>query len=170
MASARAEGLHGRFPPLVFLWLMLPRLPALLLCTLMTACASSDQADTADANTTVSYDHLENLAAERYGADAAVVYEPNTPTTYVLVQHRTASTAQNPLVTTSYFVYATEAEKVIFEEQGLQGTAEWHDDRYVRVHLTPGTVPATGSYSTTYYVDVQKGERMREDEVEKDGG
>lgn len=140
------------------------RLHSVLVLALVgaAACTSSDQSTVPEAVSVVPYDRLEVLAAARYGNAAGVVYEPSEAGTHVLVQYRSASSPQQPLVTTSYFVYAVPQDRVVFEEQAIQGTVEWRDGRYLRVHLTPGIVPVEGVAPTTYLIDVRTGRRVAE--------
>lgn len=133
----------------------------LVACLFWVACASSNEGqDRTD--TEVPMEELEQMAADRYGTEAAITYIPNEAVTHILVLHQTPKTPQQPLERSSYFVYALADEAVVMEEQAIQGTVTWKDNQYLQIQLTPGNVPAEGGAPSGYLVDVYTGTRMAE--------
>ncbi len=135
----------------------------LLVCLFGAACASSHAGqEVAKTEEEVHITQLEQMAAARYGTEAPVTYLPNKAETHMLVVHQAAKTPQQPLDRVSYFIYALAEEQVVMEEQAIQGTVAWKDNQHVQVRLTPGNVPAQGSATTGYLIDVTTGTRMAE--------
>lgn len=145
-------------------------LPASLisvLCALsLNACAilSNSPAEEPDVSI-VSYERLRQLAAERFGQGAAVIYLPNEAANYILVQQRTGKTAARPIPVTNYFVYEPKRDRVLVEEQGLAGTVAWQNNTHLLVRLTPGIIEQgdEGASRTSYLMDVRTGDRRSSD-------
>lgn len=145
----------------------LPASFAFVLCALsLNACAvlSNRPAEEPDVST-VSYTRLGQLAAERFGKGAAVIYLPNKPANYILVQQRTGKTPSRPLPVTNYFVYEPKRDRVVIEEQGLAGTVAWQNDTQLIVRLTPGIIEQGDERASqaTYLMDVRTGDRRPAD-------
>lgn len=132
----------------------------LLAAALLVGCASSNTNSASDPDPAAVQAAMQAEAAERFGADAQAEYLPNETGTYMLVRTQTPSTPQQPIVETSYFVYALDGGGVTGGERRIQGTVAWADPGHVRVQLTPGTVPAEGGAATVYLVEAATGARM----------
>ena len=141
----------------------LPASLVLILCAFsLNACAvlSTNPAEEPDVST-VSYKRLGQLAAERFGKEAAVIYLPNEPANYILVQQRIGKTAARPIPVTNYFVYEPKRDRVVLEEQGLAGTVAWQNNNHLLIRPTPGIIQQgdEGASQTSYVVDVRTGNR-----------
>ncbi|NBC18625.1 MAG: hypothetical protein GVY18_15080 [Bacteroidetes bacterium] len=134
-----------------------------LASVLIVGCASTEEQAASDDDGALPMDQLQQMAAERYGAEAAVDVLPNAPESYVLVRQQRPETPEQPVALTSYFVYAVAGDTVSAEERGLPGTVAWADSHHVRVRLTPGTVGVQGEAPPPYLVDVRTGQRQAED-------
>ena len=134
--------------------------PALLTAALLVGCAASNTERTPEPDHAAIQSAMQAEAAERFGADAQAEFLANETGTYTLVRTQTASTPQQPIVETSYFVYAMDGRGVTGGERRIQGTVAWADPGHVRVQLTPGTVPADGEAVTIYLVEAATGARM----------
>lgn len=140
----------------------------LFVASLVSSCATTEERTAPDVGVSVPLDRIEQLAAERYGTEAAVTYLPNALETHVLIRRQRPRTAEQPVPETSYFVYGVAGDTVTVAEDGLPGTVAWADVRHVRVRLTPGAMPVPGDATLQYLVDVQTGERRAVDKQASD--
>ncbi|HMB92940.1 MAG TPA: hypothetical protein VKP65_18970 [Rhodothermales bacterium] len=133
---------------------------ALAMLLLMGTCASTE--DVQSINEQPGY-LVE--AATRYGDAAFIDTYENEAGTYVLVAHHLKPTTEQPLPMVSFFIYDLEADSVVFSETNIKGEVAWHDNRYVKVDVTPSVVPEPGNNEAlppVYFVDAYTGIRVTE--------
>lgn len=154
----------GRLPSVFvasLVWIAMPSISAFLalaVLLLMGTCAATEDAQSI--NEQPGY-RIE--AATRYGDTAFIDTYENETGTYVLVAHHLKPTAEQPLPMVSFFIYALEADSVVFSDTNVKGEVAWHDNRYVKVDVTPSVVPEPGNNEALlpfYFVDVYTGTRV----------
>jgi hypothetical protein len=133
-----------------------------LVSVLIAGCASTEEHAAADDDDALPMGQIQEMAAERYGAEATVDVLPNASETYILVRQQRPETPEQPIAVTNFFVYVVAGDTISVEERGLPGAVVWADTHHVRVRLTPGTVGQQGEAPRPYLVDVRTGQRLRE--------
>lgn len=128
-----------------------------LLSVLMGTCASSQ-----DVSINQEPRYLTE-AATRYGKTAFIDTYENDAGTYILVAHHLKPTPEQPLPMVSFFVYDLETDRVVFAETNIKGDVAWEDNRFLKVEITPGTVPGGEQVQQpVYYIDAVTGTRLNE--------
>ena len=120
---------------------------------IVTGCNTSKM----DSPKTQNPQAFKSIAAEKYGK--SVDYLFNDSKTYVVCLKRIKPTPQIPQNQIRFFIYDSEADKIIFEESSIDAEVEWQNDHQLRVKITPGIISGDETeedFIYTYDVELRK--------------